>query len=78
MSGDAPTLHQRVGASYLGRHRPRALLTTAVPDEAEWQRRLASEARGYCFVARVVRDVVGRDMLGALRRRRIQRAAAGR
>jgi len=45
-------------------------------DEAEWLRWLSSEARGYSFVARIVRDIVGRDMLTAGQRRRIQEAAS--
>jgi DNA-binding GntR family transcriptional regulator len=46
-------------------------------DELEWQRWITSDARGYAFVARIVRDIVGRDMLTAGQRRRIA-AAAGR
>jgi DNA-binding SARP family transcriptional activator len=40
-------------------------------DELEWQRWLSADARGYSFVARIVRSVVGRDMLTAGQRRRI-------
>jgi DNA-binding SARP family transcriptional activator len=40
-------------------------------DELEWQRWLVAEARGYTFVARIVRDVVARDMLTAGQRQRI-------
>src|SRR5205823_4214441 len=35
----------------------------AALDELEWQRWLAAEVRGYAFVARIVRDVVDRDMV---------------
>ncbi len=31
-------------------------------DELEWQGWLAAEPRGYAFVARIVRDVIDRDM----------------
>jgi DNA-binding SARP family transcriptional activator len=40
-------------------------------DELEWQRWLLAEPRGYTFVARIVRQVVERDMLTAGQRRRI-------
>ncbi|HEY7192383.1 MAG TPA: AAA family ATPase [Gemmatimonadales bacterium] len=35
----------------------------AALDELEWQRWLAADARGYSFVARIVRDVVVHDMV---------------
>ncbi len=44
-------------------------------DELEWQRWLAADSRGYSFVARIVREVVGRDMLTAGQRQRIVEAA---
>ncbi len=44
-------------------------------DELEWQRWLTAEARGYSFVARIVRDVVARDMLTGGQRQRILEAA---
>jgi predicted ATPase len=44
-------------------------------DELEWQRWITADARGYTFVARIVRDIVGRDMLTAGQRRRIAEAA---
>ena len=44
---------------------------TASLDELEWQRWLSAEPRGYSFVARVVRDVVARDMLTPGQRQRI-------
>jgi predicted ATPase len=44
-------------------------LATAL-DEAEWQRWLTADGRGYAFVAGVARDVVARDMVTAGQRRR--------
>ena len=46
-------------------------------DELEWQRWLVAEPRGYSFVARIVRDVVGRDMLTEGQRLRVERQAMG-
>jgi predicted ATPase len=40
-------------------------------DELEWQRWLVAEPRGYSFVARIVRDIVGRDMLTEGQRQRV-------
>jgi hypothetical protein len=36
---------------------------------------LSSEPRGYAFVARIVRDVIDRDMVAAGQRERIREAA---
>jgi DNA-binding SARP family transcriptional activator len=47
----------------------------AALDELEWQRWLAADARGYTFVARIVRDVVARDMVTPGQRRRILEAS---
>lgn len=44
----------------------------AALDELEWGRWLASEPRGYTFVARIVRQVIAEDMLTPGRRRRIR------
>lgn len=44
-------------------------------DELEWQRWLSADSRGYSFVARIVREVVGRDMLTPGQRLRIVEAA---
>lgn len=44
---------------------------TAALDEAEWQRWLVAEPRGYSFVAKIVRDVVARDMISEARRQRV-------
>jgi predicted ATPase len=47
-------------------------------DELEWQGWLVAEPRGYAFVARVVGDVIDRDMVrGEGQRRRIRDAAEG-
>jgi predicted ATPase len=64
---DAETLERTTGLSA-------AALLPAL-DELEWQRWLAAEPRGYAFVARVVRNVVARDMLTPGQRQRIQAAA---
>ncbi len=40
-------------------------------DELEWQRWVGAEARGYSFVARIVRDVIDRDMVLSGERGRI-------
>ena len=42
-------------------------------DELEWSRWLVAEPRGYTFMARVVRDIIERDMLTPGQRRRIGR-----
>jgi len=44
---------------------------SAALDELEWHRWMVSEPRGYGFVARVVRQVIARDMLTPGQRRRI-------
>jgi predicted ATPase len=48
-----------------------APVTAAALDELEWSRWLLADARGYAFVARIVRDVVGRDMVTPGQRQRI-------
>jgi len=63
--GDLPDAITGVGAEALA----------AVLDELEWERWLAAEPRGYGFVARIVRDVVDRDMVVPGQRRRILEAA---
>jgi DNA-binding SARP family transcriptional activator len=45
-------------------------------DELEWERWLTAEPRGYSFVARIVRDVVARDMITAGQRQRLLDASA--
>jgi len=47
---------------------------SAALDELEWQRWLAADARGYHFVARIVRQVVARDMVTPGQRLRMQRS----
>jgi len=47
----------------------------AALDELEWRRWLVVESRGYSFVARIVRDVVARDMVTEGQRQRILSAA---
>jgi DNA-binding SARP family transcriptional activator len=49
---------------------PEAAVHAAL-DELEWQRWLVSEPRGYGFVARIVRQVIERDMLTPGQRRRL-------
>lgn len=41
-------------------------------DELEWSRWLVTEPRGYAFMARVVRDVIERDMLTPGQRKRVK------
>ena len=43
-------------------------------DELEWQRWLVAERRGYAFVARIVRQVIERDMVIEGKRQRIREA----
>lgn len=49
---------------------PQAAVLDAL-DELEWSRWLVAEPRGYAFLARVVRDVIARDMLTPGQRRRL-------
>jgi hypothetical protein len=44
-------------------------------DELEWQRWITAEARGYAFVARIIRDIVARDMLTPGQKRRLTESA---
>jgi len=83
LSKDAQAL--LAAASVLGDRAPAVVLGRAAGleaerlagglDELEWRRWLAAESRGYSFVARVVRDVVARDMLTEGQRRRLLEAA---
>ena len=78
---------QRVlaAAAVLGDLVPPALLERALSleteevsralDELEWHRWLVSEPRGYSFVARIVRQVVERDIVTPGQRRRVLEAA---
>jgi hypothetical protein len=49
---------------------PQATVLDAL-DELEWTRWLVAEPRGYAFLARVVRDVIARDMLTPGQRKRL-------
>ena len=49
-----------------------AAAVTAALDELEWGRWLESDARGYGFVARVVGEIVNRDMVTPGQRRRLR------
>lgn len=74
--GAAAVLEDPVEVGTLGR----ATLLEREPllralDELEWNRWLTADARGYSFVARIVRDVVSRDMLTPGQRRRVLEAA---
>ena len=51
-----------------------AAVTEAL-DELEWTRWLVADARGYAFVARIVRDVVQQDLVLPGQRRRLVEAA---
>lgn len=70
----AAVLGERVAAERLGRaaHLEGGALDAAL-DELEWRRWLVADPAGggYAFVARIVRDVVDRDMVTAGQRRRI-------
>ncbi len=74
----AAVLGGRVTAAALGRVAGVAGEPLAAAlDELEWRRWLTAEPRGYAFVARIVRDVVERDMVTPGQRQRIL-VAAGR
>ena len=68
----AAVLGGRVSAAQLTKGTGLAgdVVTTAL-DELEWTRWLAVEARGYSFVARILRDVIDRDMVLSGERQRI-------
>jgi DNA-binding SARP family transcriptional activator len=66
---------ERVAAAVLGRATGIAAAElSAALDELEWERWLAADPRGYAFVARVVRDVVARDLVTAGQRQRVLHA----
>src|SRR5437867_163024 len=68
----AAVLAGRVAGATLGR--AAGVVGDALPqalDELEWQGWLAAEPRGYVFVARIVRDVIDRDMVTPGQRQRI-------
>jgi hypothetical protein len=69
----ASALEERVSTERLGHASGvvgRAL--NDVLDELEWQRWLTGEPRGYTFLARIVREVIARDMLTPGQRQRLQ------
>jgi len=51
-----------------------AAAVTSALDELEWNRWMTAGAHGYSFVARIVRDVIARDMLTPGQRLRIRQA----
>jgi len=68
----AAMLGERVAASRIGCATDlKGDALHAALDELEWRRWLVAEARGYVFVARIVRDVVARDMVTEGERQRI-------
>jgi len=69
----AAVLNGRVPGPILGRRAGLAgEALAAALDELEWQRWLTAEPRGYAFVARIMRDVVDRDMVTEGQRQRIK------
>lgn len=76
--GCAAVLGDRVDQGTIGRVTgiTRDALDRAL-DELEWQRWLAADPRGYSFVARIVRDVVVRDMVTRGQRQRLLGALSG-
>jgi len=73
----AAVLGERVPAAVVGRATglDGEALNGAL-DELEWRRWLIAEPRGYAFVARIVREVVARDLVTAGQRQRILDATA--
>jgi DNA-binding SARP family transcriptional activator len=68
----AAVLGDRVAAEQIGRAAGlEGEALHAALDELEWRRWLVADSRGYAFVARIVRDVVARDMLTEGQRQRI-------
>jgi hypothetical protein len=73
----ASVLGDRVSPDLLARSLGLAPVAIAPAlDELEWHRWLVCEPRGYGFAARIVRQVVERDMLTSGQRARLRRAAA--
>jgi hypothetical protein len=82
----SPAAQQVLGAmAVLPERSPETLICQAVGlpleqgrhalDEVEWQRWVTADARGYAFTARIVHDIVARDMLTQGQRRRMVEAA---
>ena len=73
----AAILGDRVTARTIGRAAQlEARRLHAALDELEWRRWLVAEPRGYAFVARIVKEIVARDMVTAGQRKRIREAAS--
>lgn len=73
----AAVLGDRVTANRIGRAiEMKGDSLHAALDELEWRRWLVAESRGYSFVARIVRDIVARDMVTEGQRQRIVSAAS--
>jgi DNA-binding SARP family transcriptional activator len=70
----AAVLGDRVDGARIGRGAQLADPSAAL-DELEWTRWLVAEGRGYAFVARIVREVVLRDLVTAGQIQRIKDAA---
>jgi len=73
LGGEERVSAQRIGAAT----RLEGAGLDAALDELEWRRWLVVEPRGYSFVARIVRDVVQRDMVTPGQARRILDAGGG-
>jgi predicted ATPase len=65
--GDHTTLRELAAVTALGEDG-----TATALDELEWSRWLLADARGYAFVARILRDVLAHDMLTPGQRQRIK------
>ena len=50
----------------------------AALEELEWERWITAEPRGYSLLARIVREVILRDMVTAGKRTRIEEGAGAR
>lgn len=82
----APAQRVLEGASILPKPTPAEALGTAAAlagddlhaalDELEWQRWLTADSRGYSFVAKIVREVIARDMLTEGQKERILRSVS--
>ena len=75
----AAVLGERVSADQLARApEVDAERFPAALEELEWERWIAAEPRGYSLLARIVRDVILRDMITAGKRAHIEEAAGAR
>lgn len=72
----ASVLGERAGTAELGRVSGlEGEALAAALDEAEWQRWLVADGRGYRFVARIAREVIASDMMTEGQRRRLRERA---